>query len=201
MAIASSAISGAPISGVNVTRSVVAICNFPWGTWTATRSFDVPYSICLAVGFVERWGVPIVTAQYSFPYGSLVTVASGEMLWDDCIVVQSSLIETYGPLLTFHQSSFPYSAGHVSTQCIFPIHGTVTKSASFGWRLKDAIRVQCDMPWGFTTTVTEQGSFPYKILPRDPVIASLVEYWDISSDQSILRPDSVVRAFHFGVLL
>ena len=200
MAIASTAISEAPISGVSVTRSVVVTCNFPWGTWIARKVFDAPYSIRLTIGFVARCGVPIVTAQNSFPYGSLVTVASSAFLWDDCVVVKSSLTETYGPLLTVYQATFPYSAGHVSTQCIFPVHGTVAKTVSFGWRLQEAVRVQCEMPWGSTTTVATQGSFPYKILPRDPVSVSLIAYWDLSTEQ-LLRPNAVVRAFHFGALL
>ena len=95
----------------------------------------------------------------------------------------------------------PWTNAPLQVQHDQPIYFTVAAALETGWTLSEEIRAQCAMPWTSTTPVATQGAFRWNLLEYDPVMASLIQIWNLSDDQSINLSSVAVRAFHFGELV
>ena len=126
---------------------------------------------------------------------------SGLIAGGDEIKVAASLTSEYGPLLAVATLSSPYGIAPISAQHDQPIFFTVSASLTSAWSLQGVVHGQCSMPWGFTTPIAAQCLFGWDLLERDPVAASLTQFWDLSSDQAIRLSGVAVRAFHMGELV
>lgn len=201
MSIASSAIATAPISSVLKTGRVVASCVSEYGNAWVRCSSSQSYSIRLDAASVQEYGKPIVVAQIVQSYGPLMVSSINEHRWEPCVVVQSSLAERYADLLIQAQASFPYSNAPVQYQHEQPINFSVSASLESSWSILSSVQNQCEMPWAFLTPVAAQGVFRWDCLDRNPVVASLTQLWNLSSDRAIRIPDTAVRAFRSGEII
>ena len=182
---------------------VVSQTTMPWSFPEIVRQWNFPFeSAFVNAGLECRYGNEPMTVQCAFPFTEISDVSRAvEFSWEPLPVVNRQWMEEYGPLYTQAGVAMPFGNAPVTAQCEFPILAPIVAAVAFPWTVLGLAGCQVAMPWGFTTPVAGQTAFPFELLARNPVNRSLVEYWDLAVEKPILQPNSVVRAFHQGVLI
>ena len=185
-------------SGVVVSQTLM-----PWSFPEITCQCAFPFEQAFVyVGLEGRYGNEPMAVQWVLPYTEIFSVdAAVEFSWKSLPVVNRQWIEEYGTLFVLASAEMPFGNAPVTAQCECPISAPIVAAVSFPWTVLGLMEHQVAIPWGSTVPVAGETVFPFDLLARNPISRSLVEYWDLAADRPILQPNSVVRAFHQGVLL
>ena len=185
-------------SGVVVSQTVM-----PWSFPEIVRQWNFPFeSAFVNAGLEGRYGDEPLAVQCAFLFTEIFDVSQAvEFPWEPLPVVNRQWVEQYGTLFVLAGAEMPFSNAPVTAQCEFPIPYPILAAVECPWTVLGLTGCQVVFPWGFTTPVAGQTAFSFDLLARNPVSSSLTLYWDLAAERPTLQPNSIVRAFHQGVLV
>ncbi|MBF0340354.1 MAG: hypothetical protein HQL95_05250 [Magnetococcales bacterium] len=202
MAIASDAIASVPICGSMADRiGIEFLAEWADAAERLVIALEQTYGLRLDIEHGQRYGNTLVQRQSEQSYGAARTVVGHEQCWESNAIIKAALVSPYGTQYPILWLSFPYGDAPVQAQNEQPIGFTLDAVLSQEWSLMAVVQAQCAQTWTSTTSVFSQGAFPYDILVHDPVVASLIQIWNLSDDRAIRLSGTVVRAFHLGELV